>query len=135
MPNFTVKAGTRFDNTDEFDATKTISNYKIIAVDPQLNPYASANASPTPGVGQDPETTLLTIMSLPADVTLPTLRGGVTTKLRRVFQKQQLSPWNYAIFYIDVLEIHPGPPSPLQDGSIPMVISTPRITLLLLPTK
>jgi hypothetical protein len=52
VPNFTVKAGTTFDNTDEFDATKTISNYKIIAVDPQLNAYASANASPIPGVGQ-----------------------------------------------------------------------------------
>lgn len=108
VPNFTVKAGTTFDNTDEFDATKTISNYKIIAVDPQLNAYASANASPIPGVGQSGnDTTYNYIASV--DVTLPTIRGGVTTKLRRVFQKQQLSPWNYAIFYIDPLEIHPGP--------------------------
>src|SRR4029077_16636230 len=109
VPNFTVKAGTTFDNTDEFDGTKTISNYKIIAVDPQLNAYASANASPNPGVGQSGnDTTYNYIASV--DVTLPTIRGGVTTKLRRVFQKQQLSPWNYAIFYIDPLEIHPGPP-------------------------
>ncbi len=36
VPNFTVKAGTTFDNTDELDATKTISNYKIIAVDPAI---------------------------------------------------------------------------------------------------
>ena len=109
VPNFTVKAGTRFDNIDEFDGTKTISNYKIIAVDPQLNPYASANASPTPGVGQSGSDLTYNYVAS-ADVTLPTLRGGVTTKLRRVFQKQQLSPWNYAIFYTDVLEIHPGPP-------------------------
>ena len=27
-----------------------------------------------------------------------------------MFQKQQLSPWNYAIFYVDPLEIHPSPP-------------------------
>jgi hypothetical protein len=108
IPNFTVKAGTSFDKTDEFDASKTISNYKIIAVDPQLNAYPSASASPTPGNGQSGnDTTYNYIASV--DVTLPTIRGGVTTKLRRVFQKQQLSPWNYAIFYIDPLEIHPGP--------------------------
>jgi hypothetical protein len=109
VPNFTVKSGTRFDDTDEFDPTKTISNYKIIAVDPQLNPYPSADASPTPGVGQSAgDNTYNYIASV--DVTLPTLRGGVTTKLRRVLQKQQLSPWEYAIFYTDTLEIHPGPP-------------------------
>jgi len=45
-----------------------------------------------------------------ADVTLPTLTGTVAAKVRRVFSKQQLSPWNYAIFYADPLEIHPGPP-------------------------
>jgi hypothetical protein len=42
-------------------------------------------------------------------VTLPTLRGNVVARVRRVFQKQQYSPWTYAIFYIDPLEIHPGP--------------------------
>jgi hypothetical protein len=45
-----------------------------------------------------------------ADVTLPTLRGNVVAKVRRVFSKQQLSPWNWAIFYVDPLEIHPGAP-------------------------
>ena len=44
-----------------------------------------------------------------ADITLPTLKGNVVAKVRRVFQKQQLSPWNFAIFYVDPLEIHPGP--------------------------
>ena len=34
---------------------------------------------------------------------------GIVAKVRRVFQKQQLSPWNFAIFYVDPLEIHPGP--------------------------
>jgi hypothetical protein len=35
--------------------------------------------------------------------------GEVVAKVRRVFQKQQISPWNFAIFYVDPLEIHPGP--------------------------
>jgi hypothetical protein len=29
--------------------------------------------------------------------------------VQRVFQKELISPWNYAIFYVDPLEIHPGP--------------------------
>ena len=48
-----------------------------------------------------------------ANVTLPALgptgNRTITAKVRRVFQKQQLSPWNFAIFYVDPLEIHPGP--------------------------
>ena len=45
-------------------------------------------------------------------MTLPALgpTGKVVAKVRRVFQKQQLSPWNFAIFYVDPLEIHPGAP-------------------------
>ena len=38
------------------------------------------------------------------------MKGNGGKKVRRVFQKQQLSPWNFAIFYVDPLEIHPGPP-------------------------
>ena len=49
-----------------------------------------------------------------ANVTLPALGPAgnrtIAVKVRRVFQKQQLSPWNFAIFYADPLEIHPGPP-------------------------
>ena len=44
-----------------------------------------------------------------ADITLPAVTGNVVAKVRRVFQKQQTSPWNFAIFYVDPLEIHPGP--------------------------
>ena len=46
-------------------------------------------------------------------MTLPALgpigNRTIVAKVRRVFQKQQLSPWNFAIFYVDPLEIHPGP--------------------------
>lgn len=47
--------------------------------------------------------------------TISTTSGGLNDKgsvhafVRRVFQKRILSPWAYAIFFDDVLEIHPGP--------------------------
>ena len=45
-----------------------------------------------------------------ADVTLPAPNGSpVVARVRRVFSKQLLPPWNWAIFYVDPLEIHPGP--------------------------
>ena len=45
-----------------------------------------------------------------ADVTLPNRFGTpVQVNVRRVLEKQIISPWNYALFYIDRLEIQPGP--------------------------
>ena len=32
-----------------------------------------------------------------------------SVKLRRIFERQVVAPWSYAIFYVDDLEIHPGP--------------------------
>ena len=84
----------------------TVSNFQVVAVDPQLNPIAD-DASPIPGVGQS-RTSLTYSYLAQADVTLPVLRGNITAKVRRVFQKEQLSPWNWAIFYVDPLEIQPG---------------------------
>ena len=63
-----------------------------------------------------------------ADVTLPVLGGNVTAKVRRVFQKEQLSPWNWAIFYVDPLEIQPGAPMSVTGGYTPMPASTPGTT-------
>ena len=42
------------------------------------------------------------------DVQVPTLRGNVTAKVRRVFEKKFDLPWSYAIFYVDDLEMHPS---------------------------
>ncbi len=97
----------------------TISNYKIVAVTPEWTALASATTPPMPILGPvalptpapSPTTTLVYNYVASADVTLPALgpTGKVVAKVRRVFQKQQMSPWNFAIFYVDPLEIHPGP--------------------------
>lgn len=108
--SFSVSRGTSLDPnaSSDTDTTKLISNYKIVAVDPQFNPLASAAASPPPGNGLSASDATYNYIAS-ADVTTKTLRGTVTTKLRRNFQKVQQSPWSYAIFYVDPLEIHPGP--------------------------
>lgn len=118
-----VKRGASYDPAnDEFDATYTISNYKVVGVDAEYNAVASANATPEPQLGQvttnvssvSPTTSATYNYIASADVTLNSSFGSstqreVVAKVRRVFSKQQLSPWNWAIFYVDPLEIHPGP--------------------------
>lgn len=86
----------------------TVSNFQVIAVDPQYNPIASG-ATLVPAIGQSPVTATYSYLG-EADVTLPVQGGNITAKVRRVFQKEQLSPWNWAIFYVDPLEIQPGAP-------------------------
>ena len=116
VSNF-AKRGTGFDPAvDEYDPDFTISNYKVIAVTPEWTALPSAAAAPMPGLGLAQTGNINTTAAnfdyiASADVTLPALgpTGTVTAKVRRVFQKQQLSPWNFAIFYVDPLEIHPGP--------------------------
>jgi hypothetical protein len=107
----------------EYDPTYTISNYKVIAVDAEYQGLADVNTAPEPQLGQlaagvaptpgvNTSATYNYVAS--ADVTLnasfgSTTQRNVVAKIRRVFQKQQLWPWNWAIFYVDPLEIHPGP--------------------------
>ncbi len=110
-----AKAGVNADLSDEYDATYSVSNVKIVAVDGTLQPLATAATVPPPAVGMAQTGVVNTTSAsynylASADVTLPTLRGNVVAKVRRVFSKQQLSPWNWAIFYVDPLEIHPGAP-------------------------
>ncbi|MDQ2950337.1 MAG: hypothetical protein M3Y27_31095, partial [Acidobacteriota bacterium] len=119
-----VKRGTGYNpavDTD-YDSTYTISNYKIIAVSAEYGALANTAATPEPALGQlngnigsvTPSTAASFNYMASADVTLPVSFGtatnkNVVAKVRRVFTKQQQSPWNYAIFYVDPLEIHPGP--------------------------
>jgi hypothetical protein len=88
-----------------------ISNFKVVAADAEWSPVADPAATPIPMLGQTGAVTTQAIYDYiaSADITLPTLKGNVVAKVRRVFQKQQISPWDFAIFYIDPLEIHPGP--------------------------
>ena len=88
------------------DHPPTLSNFNVIAVDPELN-LIGPLATPAPGMGQGPTSNTYYYLAQ-ADVTLPAIKGHVTAKVRRVFEKQQISPWNYAIFYVDPLEIQPG---------------------------
>ena len=122
-----AKAGTSIDPAnDEYDPNFVISNYKVVGVNAQWNVLGSATTIPEPMFGQivsavnsaDPTintkiktTPLVYNYMASADVTLPALgpTGHVVARVKRVFQKQQLSPWNFAIFYVDPLEIHPGP--------------------------
>jgi len=106
-------------NNDDYDANYTISNYKIVATGPNWEALPSQSAAPVPMLGQIAATLTTTTSTTPlvynyiasADVTLPAIgpTGKVVAKVRRVIQKQQISPWSYAIFYVDPLEIHPGP--------------------------
>jgi hypothetical protein len=109
-----LPTSTQFPDVLNFSATRaadlsfTISNYSVQAVDPELNPIAS-NATPPAGIGMSATSATYNYLAS-ADVTLAAMNSKMTAKVRRVFQKQQLSPWNWAIFYVDLLEIQPGPP-------------------------
>jgi hypothetical protein len=111
-----LPTSTQFPDVLNFSATRaadstgafTISNYSIQAVDPEMNPISS-NTTPPPGIGMSATSATYNYLAS-ADVTLSAMGNNMTAKVRRVFQKQQLSPWNWAIFYVDLLEIHPGPP-------------------------
>lgn len=110
-----AKAGLNADLSDEYDSTYTVSNVKIVAVDGTLQPLGGGSIAPPPAIGMAQTGQVNTTSAsynymASADVTLPTERGNITAKVRRVFSKQQLSPWNWAIFYVDPLEIHPGAP-------------------------
>jgi hypothetical protein len=83
----------------------SISNYSIQAVDPQLNVVSGA---PPAAAGSNALSSSVFYLAS-ADISIPVIPGTVTAKVRRVFEKQTLSPWNWAIFYNDPLEIHPGP--------------------------
>lgn len=85
----------------------TISNVSVSAVTPQLA-LVNGTDAPEPASGPSDATTSYFYLAT-ADVTANCLGGPVTTRVRRLFEKQIISPWNYAVFYDGDLEIHPGP--------------------------
>jgi hypothetical protein len=118
IPNFGASAAPYY-GTSPVPNPPTISNFQVVAADAEWNPLigSSAAAAPAPQLGQlttnvsivSPTTSATYNYIASADVTLPAVTGNVVAKVRRVFQKQQMSPWNFAIFYADPLEIQPGP--------------------------
>jgi hypothetical protein len=89
----------------------TVTKYKIQAMD-LLQPgllMTDQTKKPTAVQGQSATNNAFYYLAT-ADVSVPTAsKTPVTVKLRRVFEKRIESPWEYAIFYNDPLEIHPSP--------------------------
>jgi hypothetical protein len=86
----------------------TTSNYSVVATDVQGNAMAVGTAPP-PAQGQSTATNSY-FYKASVDVSVPTIsKKPVTVKMRRIFEKRIESPWEYAIFYNDPLEIHPSP--------------------------
>jgi hypothetical protein len=109
----------------------TVTQYRIQAVDPMVTLDANGNAlvesgskgggtwgpmasNAIPPAGYGPNTAYN--VGFPysyyylasVDVQVPTLKGNVTAKVRRVFEKKFDLPWSYALFYVDDLEMHPS---------------------------
>jgi hypothetical protein len=104
----------------------TITQYRIQPVDPMLSLDANENAiipdskgnyslegaSDIPPLAYGPGTLQYSIYYLAAvDVQYPGLNNQtVTTKVRRVFEKQFNTPWTWALCFNDDLEINPTAP-------------------------
>src|SRR4051812_18475481 len=87
----------------------SLKNFGVVAVDPLLQPLASATTKPPKQTGRGPGTYSYTYLAS-ADVDVQLISRTVTQKVRRVFQKKIQSPWNFALFYNDVLELQPSAP-------------------------
>ncbi|HWM23981.1 MAG TPA: hypothetical protein VNP98_04100 [Chthoniobacterales bacterium] len=96
----------------------SLSNYRIDPLDSKWVPKTGSAATPSRISGPQ-QNDVSYYFQASADVVIPTLtsknatsktdRGNVVAQVRRVFQKEQLSLWRYAIFFDDDLEMHPGP--------------------------
>ncbi len=85
----------------------TINSLTITAVDPVLNPTDDMNARREAGMNEN--TSIYSYLAN-ARATVATRSGNVTADVSRVFRQIIESPWSYAIFFEDDLEMHPGPP-------------------------
>ena len=92
----------------DINSATTVQQCKVVAADPELVEMGT-DIVPTQGIGNG---TVSYNYLATAYVTLPVLgpRKNVVVGVQRVFQELQDSPFNYAIYYVDPLEIHPGPP-------------------------
>jgi hypothetical protein len=104
VPNFTASTGPNPASGTRY----TIANFGVQAVTPQIVPMVGATTPPTAAGGMNYLTNSYYYLAT-ATVTMPGFAGRpVTVNVNRVFQKQQQSPWNYAIFFNDLLEVNPG---------------------------
>lgn len=85
----------------------TLSNITVKAATPQLA-VLSESTPPVPAFGPS-DSTISYYYLATADVTATSLGSPVVARVRRIFEKEIISPWDYAIFYDSDLELHPGP--------------------------
>jgi hypothetical protein len=86
----------------------TVANFSVVATDVEGKAIGSTT-TPPPAQGEDTGDKAY-FYKASADVTVPTFNSKpVVAKVRRTFEKHVESPWRYAIFYNDILEIHPSP--------------------------
>ncbi len=99
----------------------TLTNYAIYPLDSNWNTKTSGAATPAPIAGTSigdrsyyylasADVVIPTLVTTAANLSNPNDPANVVARVRRVFQKQILSLWRYAIFYTDDMEIHPGAP-------------------------
>jgi hypothetical protein len=130
-PIISLPATTNFPTEPNY----TVTQYRIQAVDPMVDlcgpattpcpagtsedavketsfgsgTYTSLTPAMVPPAAYGPNTWQYSYFYLAAvDVTVPTLNGNVTAKVRRVFEKRFDNPWTYAMFYVDDLEFQPA---------------------------
>ncbi len=95
--------GADFNNLPGYE----ISNISVTAATPQLG-LLTGNTAPVPGYGPSNKSQSYYYLAT-ADIIATGVGTPVVAKVRRIFEKEILSPWDYAIFYDGDLEIHPGP--------------------------
>lgn len=94
----------------------TLDNFAIETIKPTVvyadgkwdYPRLAADRTPDTVLGQTSEIQSVYYLAS-ADVTLNTMGGPITARVRRIFEKQRENPWQYAIFFQDICEMHPGP--------------------------
>jgi hypothetical protein len=102
----------QFPNIASFTATTgsgsnyTVSNYGVRAVTPQLQPLA-ATAATIPAIGTSGSNRTFYYLAT-ATVNMPDRGPNVKFNAAEIFEQQYQNPWDWAIFYVDPLEIHPG---------------------------
>lgn len=98
--------------------TYNLSNYYVYPLDSYWSIKTSGGSTPAPISGPNRgDLSYYYLASADVIIRTPTSksatsktdRGNVVAQVRRVFQKEVLSLWRYAIFYDDDMEIHPGP--------------------------
>lgn len=85
----------------------TISNFSVKAVSPTWQPIPEGQV-PGGVLGENPGIVSF-FYKATVDIGMPSLTGKTSTRLTRIFEKENISPWAFAIFYNDLCEIHPGP--------------------------